>query len=54
MEIGFWKLVFFILYLKVGWWFDEGGGDGRVENKGFMSLFKSRMCFGVGVYFFGF
>lgn len=29
-----------------------GGGNGWVENKGFMSPFKSRTRFGVGVHFF--
>lgn len=53
METGSWKLAPFIPYPKAGWRPDEGGGDGRVENKGFMSLFKSRTCFGVGVHFFG-
>lgn len=57
METGSWKLAPFIPYPKAGWrpgggaegW---GGGNGWVENKGFLSLFKSRTRPGVGVHFF--
>lgn len=34
--------------VRVGW---GGGGEGWVENKGFMSLLKKRTRLGVGVHF---
>lgn len=55
METGSWKLAPFIPYPKAGWRPDEGaggGGNGWVENKGFMSLFKSRTRLCAGVHFF--
>lgn len=38
METGSWKRAPFIPYPKAGWRPDEGEGDERVENKGFMRL----------------
>lgn len=56
METGSWKLAPFIPYPKAGWRPGGGaegwGGNGWVENKGFLSLFKSRTRPGVGVHFF--